>query len=132
MGLPDTVVYGRCHPALYLHIYIYVVSSSFKYTAPPYCSRAKAPFGYPLPHALLCLLAAHSCSPMLPHTPSMPPLCCLCAPFVLPCAPSMLLLKRPCSFPTQNGDPQSGEQSEVSTHYFDLNLNLNYSGQSVI
>lgn len=47
-----------------INIYIYIVSSSFKYTAPPHCSRAKTHFVLLLP----------VCSPMLPRCQPLPTL----------------------------------------------------------
>ena len=55
--------------------YIYIVSSSFKYTAPPHCSRTKARFGHVLPLCFPCSLDTRSYSfPALPCSPSAIPI----------------------------------------------------------
>lgn len=70
-------------PAIYMYIYIYIVSSSFKYTISPHCSRAKAYFGHVLPLY----------SSLLPHCSLVLPLCSLmlspCSPVLPRCSPML-------------------------------------------
>ena len=87
--LRSASVLVRIGDAMDIYIYIYRVSSSFKCTAPPHCSRAKVHFGHVLP----------LCSPLFPRAPSLLTRASAqsLSPLLLFCAPSLLPLKRPCS-----------------------------------